>query len=249
MQRAAAYSFVAHVVFLILAIIFSRHIPRTKPTIYTVKIVEQAPQKTTHPAQEVAPKTVTKPEKPQNRQKVAPKPPKPENRQKVAPKPEPKPQPKPALESTVDIKQRIEDLRKKKEQEELAREQEEQERKRQNKIAHIRQEIEARNAAAQEATNQAEYGRLASEYEIALHEIFYSSWTFPDIMGVYSMSARVLITVYPDGRVDVNKILKPSGNRVFDRSTLKAITDAGRVPPPPFGKIVEIEVEFRPERR
>jgi TonB family protein len=246
MQRAAVYSLVAHVVFLTLAIVLSRNIPKSKPVTYIVKLVEQGPEKRASKprAQRVIPKKQVLPEKPQNRQKVVPKPPKPENRQKVAPKKESKPAPKSAGPS---IEDRIKELQRKKEREEQAKAQAEREETLQNSLERIRQQAAQRDAAAQEATNKAEYDRLLGEYQNTVMYAIYEEWVYPDVVDVKKLHAEISITVRADGSIKMNRFERPSGNRPFDRSCLKAITDAGNVPPPPFGKPIEFIVRFIPE--
>jgi len=252
MQRAAAYSFVAHIVFLTFVVLLSSRAPKSKATFYTVKLVEQSPKKTvskTAPTSHTA-KAAPKPEQPQNRQKVVPKPPQPEHRQKVVPKKEPTPAPKPApaAPSIEEMKaQRLKALQQKVRQEEQEAAQKERDRQKQESLERIRKEAAARSAAEQDATNQAEYNKELGEYQTTVTYAIYEQWVYPDIVDVKQLHAEISITVQADGSIKINRFERPSGNRPFDRSCLKAIADAGTVPPPPFGKPIEFIVRFIPE--
>lgn len=73
-------------------------------------------------------------------------------------------------------------------------------------------------------------------------------WVFPKI-NMKNLEATISITVMPNGAVIINRFEKPSGNRLFDRSALKAIHRASPMEPPPFGEGIEVGVNFIPEMR
>ncbi|MGD0884230.1 MAG: TonB family protein [Thermodesulfovibrionales bacterium] len=83
-----------------------------------------------------------------------------------------------------------------------------------------------------------DYGRLVGE-EIR------RQWQFPtDLLDNRNIEAIVLIRVQKNGSVQILHIEKSSGNPLFDRSALRAITKASPVTSPPYE--MEIGVRFYP---
>ena len=65
----------------------------------------------------------------------------------------------------------------------------------------------------------------------------------PEIKGK-NLETIISVTVMQDGTIRINKVEKSSGNIIFDRSVLKAISKASPVSRPPYE--VEIGLRFTP---
>ncbi len=97
---------------------------------------------------------------------------------------------------------------------------------------------EAKIGPITEAAGNVEYGRLVGE-EIR------RQWQFPtDLLKDKTIEAIVSIRVLKNGFVQILRIEKSSGNPLFDRSALRAITKASPVTSPPHE--MEIGVRFYP---
>ncbi len=68
-------------------------------------------------------------------------------------------------------------------------------------------------------------------------------WIYPDTLDT-DLQTVVSIRIAKDGSITIEKIEKGSGNQLFDRSVLRAITMASPLPPPL--KEMEIGLRFRP---
>ncbi|MCL5978699.1 MAG: cell envelope integrity protein TolA [Nitrospirae bacterium] len=68
-------------------------------------------------------------------------------------------------------------------------------------------------------------------------------WIFPESIDK-DLTAIINIKIARDGSVTVDKIEKGSGNPLFDRSALRAISKASPLPPPP--REMEMGVRFKP---
>jgi colicin import membrane protein len=68
-------------------------------------------------------------------------------------------------------------------------------------------------------------------------------WIYPD-MGKKQLEAVVSVLIRRDGTITVQGIEKSSGDLLFDRSALKAVTKASPVTPPPYE--MEIGIRFYP---
>jgi colicin import membrane protein len=71
-------------------------------------------------------------------------------------------------------------------------------------------------------------------------------WSYPDYMKKKDLEAVVAIRISKDGTISITDIEKRSGDRIFDRSVLKAIEMASPVTPPPYDGM-EIGLRFTPE--
>lgn len=69
------------------------------------------------------------------------------------------------------------------------------------------------------------------------------NWIYPDA-SPQNLEMTVLLRVRKDGNASVERIIKSSGNPLFDRSVQRAITKASPFPPPP--QEMEIEARFSP---
>lgn len=68
-------------------------------------------------------------------------------------------------------------------------------------------------------------------------------WIFPESIDK-DLLAIITIRIAKDGSITINRMEKSSGNTLFDRSALRAISKASPLPPPP--QEMEIGVRFRP---
>jgi colicin import membrane protein len=90
--------------------------------------------------------------------------------------------------------------------------------------------------------------KVLDQYYRRIQDRILEVWVFPKI-DMKSLEATISISVMPNGEVIINRFERPSGNRLFDRSALKAIHRASPLEPPPFGEGIEVGVNFIPELR
>jgi outer membrane biosynthesis protein TonB len=76
-----------------------------------------------------------------------------------------------------------------------------------------------------------------------IYEEISNVWACPDI-GEKSLEAIVAVRIMRDGTIEMQAIEKKSGNRLFDRCVLEAISLASPVSPPPYE--MEIGIRFYP---
>ena len=86
-------------------------------------------------------------------------------------------------------------------------------------------------------------GSLIDDYYAKLHRDIWQNWIFPDTTDK-NLEAIVSIRIMKDGSVQATRVEKSSGNRLFDRSALRAIAKASPVTPPPYE--MEVGVRFYP---
>jgi TonB family protein len=97
-------------------------------------------------------------------------------------------------------------------------------------------------ASSQGAGSGASGGR---DYYSVVHGRIHEKFDLPPSFDRdRSLETVVAIRIERDGRVTIYRIEKSSGNRLFDRAVVKAITDASPLPPPP--QEMDIGVRFRP---
>jgi colicin import membrane protein len=71
----------------------------------------------------------------------------------------------------------------------------------------------------------------------------HKQWSYPDSIG-RNLEAIIAIRILKDGAIKVQEIEKKSGDRIFDKSVLKAIELASPVTPPPYE--MEFGIRFTP---
>jgi colicin import membrane protein len=86
-------------------------------------------------------------------------------------------------------------------------------------------------------------GSTAADYSAKVQGAIWQNWILPETSDK-SLEATVSIRILKDGRLQVTRIEKSSGNGLFDRSALRAIVKTDRVDPPP--NEMEIGVRFHP---
>jgi colicin import membrane protein len=87
-------------------------------------------------------------------------------------------------------------------------------------------------------------GTLFDQYYSAITKEIWQQWIYPPSIGEKDLEAVIAIKILKDGTTIVQKVEKSSGNSLFDRSALKALTKASPLPPPPYE--MEIGVRFSP---
>lgn len=94
------------------------------------------------------------------------------------------------------------------------------------------------------AEENGEEGGMLVSYEKKIgREIWQHYTVMPEIKGK-NLETIISVTVMQDGTIRINKVEKSSGNIIFDRSVLKAISKASPVSRPPYE--VEIGLRFKP---
>jgi len=86
---------------------------------------------------------------------------------------------------------------------------------------------------------------IADRYHAIVRQMVHERWVYSGPVSEY-LEAEVLISIGPQGGVLSQRIIKSSGNRLFDRSVMGAIAKASPFPPPPEGVDTEIQFRFRP---
>ncbi|HDH02528.1 MAG TPA: cell envelope integrity protein TolA, partial [Nitrospirae bacterium] len=86
------------------------------------------------------------------------------------------------------------------------------------------------DAATSEGTPGGGDSLMAGYYSL-VQERVWSEWVFPEFRTGQGLEAVVDIKIYRNGRVKIQGIKKSSGNTLFDRSVLRAISKASPLPP------------------
>ena len=114
------------------------------------------------------------------------------------------------------------------------------------------QEMQARLAAEQErmaSQRRTAMQRMVDEYVLYIQEKVQRSWIQPPDSGA-GLSCTVEVRLIPGGEVIDARIVRGSGNPVFDRSVEAAVLKASPLPVPPDVEVMEkfrtIRFEFKP---
>lgn len=83
-------------------------------------------------------------------------------------------------------------------------------------------------------------GQSSEDYYSGVTNVIWSHWIFP-VTEKINLETIVLIRIFTNGSVKIIAYEKKSGNALFDRSIIKAITSADPLPPPPY----EMEIGIR----
>jgi colicin import membrane protein len=86
-------------------------------------------------------------------------------------------------------------------------------------------------------------GSSSDEYYTRIRKEIWQQWVFPDF-GQKNLEAIIAIRIMKDGTISIQKIEKSSGNSIFDKSAIKALTKASPLSPPPYE--MEMGVRFYP---
>ena len=85
-----------------------------------------------------------------------------------------------------------------------------------------------------QAVNSSGGDSLLAGYHALVKERIWNEWVYPSLGDSEDLECIVTITIEKDGKVLVKGIDRSSGNRLFDRSALRAIEKASPLPPPPY---------------
>jgi len=96
---------------------------------------------------------------------------------------------------------------------------------------------------AQSRGGPSSQGTLFDSYYGKITQQIWQEWVYPDT-GDKNLEAIIAVKIAKDGSVTVQGIEKRSGNPLFDRSALRAISKASPVSPPPYE--MEIGMRFYP---
>ncbi|MGB3722964.1 MAG: energy transducer TonB [Pacificimonas sp.] len=58
-------------------------------------------------------------------------------------------------------------------------------------------------------------------------------------------TAKIRVRVAPDGTISGVELLEKSGSEILDREAIRMPAKAGRMPPPPSGKAVAVDIPVR----
>jgi len=98
------------------------------------------------------------------------------------------------------------------------------------------------------ASGSADVGLRLQIYKTNIWNKVRGNWSYPDIMsGGYALEALVTVKVQKDGNVVGFRLVKSSGNQLFDQSVLRAVQHSNPFPPFPDGYVKsyeEIELRF-----
>lgn len=84
-------------------------------------------------------------------------------------------------------------------------------------------------------------GGIFDDYYVKIRNQIWQHWVYPDT-GKNNLEAIISIIIMKDGTISIQKIEKSSGNPLFDKSVIKALTKASPLPPPPYE--MEVGVKF-----
>lgn len=84
---------------------------------------------------------------------------------------------------------------------------------------------------------------IFDDYYAKIRNHIWQHWVYPDT-GQKNLETIISIIVMKDGTILIQKIEKSSGNPLFDKSAIKALTKASPLPPPPYE--MEVGVKFYP---
>jgi colicin import membrane protein len=236
LQRATALSCILHVLMLVLFLILTRKPAVIAPRLYTVKLV--APETPAPPEKQARTPRATKKEPARKPETVRTRKKAPPPRRQAPPRKE-----TPQKDLMAMKRERIDALRTRQNQEYVAEKKKELVSKK--RTERLRNLAETKESPAREPVSEGEVSKALAEYTEKIEQIIKENWVYPDV-DVQGLEAQVSITVMKSGMVRINTFVRTSGNRLFDRSALKAIQKAGRLPPPPFGED-EIVLTFIPE--
>jgi colicin import membrane protein len=96
---------------------------------------------------------------------------------------------------------------------------------------------------AQNTGGPSSQGTLFDSYYAKITQQIWQEWVYPDT-GDKNLEAVIAVKIAKDGSVTIRGIEKGSGNTLFDRSALRAISKASPVSPPPYE--MELGMRFYP---
>jgi colicin import membrane protein len=113
--------------------------------------------------------------------------------------------------------------------------------------AAVSQAEEAEGTPSKTRADGVQRQEIQDRYTARVQASIYEVWVYPDI-DIKGLKAVISVKILENGTIVVNKFESPSGNRLFDRSALKAISKASPVEPPPFGSsLYDVLLNFYPD--
>ena len=100
----------------------------------------------------------------------------------------------------------------------------------------VTQETPLRSAGVPGIVNSTD----TESYSALVFEMIQREWIYPDF-DIADLESIISFKITKEGKISSQKLIKSSGNTIFDRSAMKAVLKASPLPPPP----VEQEVEVR----
>ncbi|MFC1769521.1 TonB family protein [Nitrospirota bacterium] len=245
LEKAASISFAIHIVFFIIAGFATTHRPSLEESVYAVRLISPEPANIQSGNKGEGGEGS---EKEQVRARRVP-PPKSTSNDVISYDADAIEAKSKAIQKARQHRtKRIKELREQKEASEYADKQLE-EMQRQSKLDAIRRDAQkkAGSLGEQRLTGKQKSDRLA-EYTALVRDRIRKNWGFTETESNGRLLVEVLVNIRSTGIIDIVKIARPSGNRPFDRSVIKAIKKTGEVDPPPFGEnLTGVTLGFTPE--
>lgn len=110
-------------------------------------------------------------------------------------------------------------------------------------IGGMKSEVRSQKPEAQTKGSTAGNQNYGGDYYSMVINKIRQQWIFPESID-RDLLAIITIKIAKDGNVTIGRMEQSSGNALFDRSALRAISKASPLPPPP--QEMEIGVRFRP---
>jgi len=110
-------------------------------------------------------------------------------------------------------------------------------------IGGIKSEARSQKSEVQTKGSTAGNQNYGGDYYSMVINKIRQQWIFPESIDK-DLLAIITIKIAKDGSVTIGRMEQSSGNALFDRSALRAISKASPLPPPP--QEMEIGVRFRP---
>ncbi len=107
----------------------------------------------------------------------------------------------------------------------------------------LKKGVNERNISDTSSSINTVKGTISDDYYTKIRNQIWQQWVYPDI-GQKDLEAIISIRIMKDGTISMQKIEKSSGNPLFDKSAIKAITKANPLSPPPYE--MEVGVKFYP---
>jgi TonB family protein len=137
----------------------------------------------------------------------------------------------------INVRERIEALQAKKRIEKMAA------LRKMVDIGGMKSEIRSQKPEAQTKGSKAGNQNYGGDYYSMVINKIRQQWIFPESIDK-DLLAIITIKIARDGSVTIDRMEQSSGNALFDRSALRAISKANPLPPPP--QEMEMGVRFRP---
>jgi TonB family protein len=121
--------------------------------------------------------------------------------------------------------------------------------KRIERLVAVRNTIDLSSSARSKTSGKADSAPLQSghgkgDYLSMVRTKIMERWVYPETID-RDLEAIISIKIKRDGSIQIMGIEKSSGNRLFDRSALSAISSIASLPPPPEG-LDEVGIRFKP---